>query len=280
MPDGATVHVRFYALPVDGNGNSLGKSLLVGETVANPIPQFCGGGSFNCNAGDLNWRVIHAPMPFDTTPYAGKFFTFWVVVWMQDANGGLVKEIEGHGLTSVPGTLAKPSDVPLEMALNTQGKPASYSNNVGYYHYAFPVLAPPNELGAPQPEYPEDITLKRVSAAKGRVQIGELDEITAFLRAGQEGARRLKVYFYDGDPDRDGKLINTQIAWFEPRTVTKVRIPFHPPKKGVYHIWAVINKGKPYQTERHSAAIVVGKAKGHHNDWDGDESPGDQDESF
>ena len=271
MPDDTTVHVRFYAMPVDGNGNSLGDSTLIGESVADPIPPFCGDGSLNCNSSDVNWRVMHAPAPFDTTPYAGKFFAFWVVVWMQDANGVLVKEIQGHGLTSVPGTLTKPSDVPLETATATDGKTqVSYSNNVGFYHYAFPVLPKPNGLGAPPPANPEDITLKAVTAAKGRVQIGELDVITAVLRAGSEGAKKLKVYFYDGDPEAGGNLINTQIAWFEPRTVTKVRIPYHPPQNGVYNIWAVINKGQPYQTVRHTAAILVGNAVADRNNLDGD----------
>lgn len=91
---GNQVHVRFYAMPIDGNENALGNSFLIGKTVADPIQPFDGTKTY------LNWRVVHAPAPFDTTLYAGKFFAFWVVVWMEDSNGDLVKEIEGHGLTS------------------------------------------------------------------------------------------------------------------------------------------------------------------------------------
>ena len=271
MPSGTVVHVRFYALPWDqlNNAPSGDPNILIGESKVDPIPPF------NDTTTDLNWRLVHAPVPFDTTPYAGKWFTFWVVVWMEDSNGSLVKEIEGHGLKSIPSTLTQPADVPLEMAHNTQGQLASYSNNVGFYHYAFPVLAKPNQLGAPPPANPEEITLKAVTAAKNRIHTGEMDEITAVLRAGAEGASRLKVYFYDGDPDVDGKLISTQIAQFEPRTITKVRIPYYGPSDGVYRIWAVINKGQPYQTVRHTAAILVGNAVDDGSNSDGDQATND-----
>jgi hypothetical protein len=271
--EGNRVHVRFYAMPWDQlNGAQAGDSILIGENTVDPIPPFS-----DTAGAPLNWTVVHAPTAFDTSRYAGDFFAFWVVVWMEDGSGGLVKEIEGHGLTSIPSTLTKPSDVQLEMAQAVDGTTTvSYSNNVGFYHYAFPVLAPQPELGAPAPENPADITLKHVSTAKKRVRAGELDEITAVLRAETEAARRLKVYFYDGDPDADGKLIGTEIAQFEPRTITKVRFPYHPPSDGIHRIWAVINKGKPYQTERHTSAIIVGHAEPDRNNSDGDNPPNDR----
>ena len=122
--------------------------------------------------------------------------------------------MRGHGLASIPGTLKQPSDVQLEMVTNTEGQTASYSNNVGFYfyHYAFPVLPAGTGLFAPPPGNPADITLKKVSAAKKRVRLGELDEITADLTTESKGKSNLKVYFYDGDPDKDGKLIGKEIA--------------------------------------------------------------------
>ena len=269
MPAGSTVHVRFYAMPWDvQNYTPAGDSILIGETKADPIP------AFSDTASDLNWRLVYAPAAFDTTSYSGQFFVFWVVVWMQDSNGNLVSEIPGHGLTSIPGTLTKPSDVPLELATAVDGtSTVSYSNNVGVYHYAFPVLPAKTGLGAPPPGNPEDISLKNVSAAKRHLQPGNLDEITAVLRAGADGAQRLKVYFYDGDPAKNGNLIAIEPAWFKPRSITKVRIPYHPASDGVYHIWAVINKGQPYQTVRHTPAIVVGKAMADRDDLDGDDPP-------
>lgn len=247
-------------MPVDGsNGNALGNSFLIGESVVDPVPPFLD------STADLNWRLVKCPAPWDTTPYAGKYFAFWVVVWMEDSNGNLVPEIQGHGLTSIPGTLTKPSDVQLEMATATDGDTSvSYSNNVGFYHYAFSVLSPSTRLGAPAPNNPEDITLKYVSFAKQRVKLGELNEITAVLRAGSEPEGHAKVYFYDGNPNADGKLIGTEIARLKPYRFAKVRIPYHAPTEGIHRIWAVVNKGKPYQMERHTERIAVVSAPAHH----------------
>jgi hypothetical protein len=50
-----------------------------------------------------NW--VLASTTFDTTGRGGQSLIFWVVVWAQDANGNLVAELPGHGLTAVPGSL-------------------------------------------------------------------------------------------------------------------------------------------------------------------------------
>jgi hypothetical protein len=182
---------------------------------------------------------------------------FWVVVWMQDANGNLVPEIEGHGLRSVPGTLTSLADVPVDMATDTQGNPASYSNNVGLYNSEFKVLPPPNELAALPLNNPAEITLAGVFASKEHIRPGEVDIITALLKAGPNGATDLKVYFYDGDPGNGGKLIALENASVQRNSTTQVRIPYHVPTDGVHQIWALVNKNKPYQTEGHTDAITV-----------------------
>ena len=259
LPEGTTVHIRFYGIAWDtaastsvGDSLSASNSFLIGETVLDPIPPFS-----DSPGAPLNWVIAHAPTPFDTTPYSGKSLVFWVVVWMQDANGNLVKEIEGHGLTSVPGTLTSLTDVPVEMATDTQGNPASYSNNAGLYHYEFKVLPPPNELAALPPSNPAEITLARVLAAKERIRPGEVDLITALLKAGPNGATGLKVYFYDGDPGNGGKLIALETASVQGNSTKQVRIPYHAPTDSVHRIWARVNKGKPYQTEGHTDTIIV-----------------------
>jgi hypothetical protein len=259
MSDGTQVHVRFYGMPWDtatstsvGDSLSASNSFLIGETVLDPIPSFS-----DSPGAPLNWVIAHTPTPFDTTPYEGKSLVFWVVVWMQDANGILVPEIEGHGLKSVPGTLTSLADVPVEMATDRQGNPASYSNNVGLYHSVFNVLPPPNELAAIPPSNPAEITLARVFASKEHIRPGEVDLITALLKAGPNGATGLKVYFYDGDPDNGGKLIALETASVQGNSTTQVRIPYHAPTDGVHRIWALVNKGKPYKTEGHTETIMV-----------------------
>jgi hypothetical protein len=259
MSDGTQVHVRFYGIPWEtatstsvGGTLSVSNSFLIGETVLDPIPPFS-----DSPGAPLNWVIAHTPTPFDTTPYSGKSLVFWVVVWMQDANGNLVPEIEAHGLKSVPGTLASLADVPVEMVTDTQGNSASYSNNVGLYHSVFTVLPPPNELAALPPSNPAEITLARVFASKEHIRPGEVDLITALLKAGPDGATGLKVYFYDGDPDNGGKLIALETASVQGNSTTQVRIPYHAPTDGVHRIWALVNRGKPYKTEGHTETIMV-----------------------
>jgi hypothetical protein len=253
MPEGTTVHVRFYGMPWDtSNSKPASNSFLIGETVLDPIPPFS-----DSSGAPLNWVIAHTPTPFDTTLYSGKSLVFWVVVWMQDATGNLVPEIQGHGLKSVPGTLTSLADVPVEMATDTQGNPVSYSNNVGLYHSVFNVLPPPNELAALPPSNPAEITLAGVFAAKEHIRPGEMDIITALLKAGPNGATGLKVYFYNGDPSNGGKLIALETASVQGNSTTQVRIPYHAPTDGVHRIWALVNKNKPYQTEGHTDAITV-----------------------
>jgi hypothetical protein len=281
-PVTGVVHVRFYGMPWNNVNNTPGgESFLIGEQKVFP-----GGNSaisipgFSDDAGaPLNWIVVHAPAPFDTTPYSNQFLTFWVVVWTEDGNGGLMAEMPGHGLTSIPSTLTQPSDVPVEFATNKLGNKASYSNNVGFYQYAFPVLPKPNStaLGAPPPGNPADTILKNVSAAEKRIRLGEFEEITADLTTQSEGKSNLKVNFYDGDPDKDGTLIGSQLAWVQPGSTTTVRIAYHPTTDGVHRIWAVINKGKANQMERHTSAIIVGNPGHDRNHRDDDDQSNDND---
>ena len=178
-----------------------------------------------------------------------------------------MQEIEGHGLTCAPGTqtcavdtLRSLADVPVQMGgnkMDAQGSPVSYSNNVGLYHSVFSVLPPPNELAALPPSNPAEITLAGVFASKERIRPGEVDIITTLLKAGPNGATGLKVYFYDGDPGNGGKLIGLKTASVQGNSTTQVRVPYHASRDGVNRIWALVNKGKPYQTEGHTETIIV-----------------------
>jgi hypothetical protein len=283
-PVTGVVHVRFYGMPWNTVTNTPGgESFLIGENTVAPsdsnptIPGFS-----DVDNAPLNWIIVHTPKltPFDTTNYSGQFLAFWVVVWTEDGKGGLMAEMPGHGLTSIPGALTQPSDVPVEFAQNTALQKASYSNNVGLYQYAFPVLPKPSSptaIGAPPPGNPADIILKKVSAAEKRIRLGGFDEITADLTTQSEGKSNLKVNFYDGDPDKDGTLIGRQLAWVQSGSTTTVRIAYHPTTDGVHRIWAVINKGKANQMEQHTSAILVGNAGHDHEHRDDDDQSNDTD---
>jgi hypothetical protein len=119
------------------------------------------------------------------------------------------------------------------------------------------VNPPPNELAALPPSNPAEIMLAGVFASKERIRPGEVDLITALLKAGPDGATGLKVYFYDGDPGNGGSLIASETAAVQGNSTTQVRVPYHAPTDGVRRIWALVNKGKPYQTEGHTDTIIV-----------------------
>ena len=154
----ASIHVRFYGQFSCNSGvntenscigpnnttcaaNTLcGSSFLIGETQIASIPGF---DSPSNQGTQPNWAITQ-PVNFDTTPYSNTYLAFWVVTWMEDANGNLIPEMPGHGLTANPAgmTFQQISQVPFE----------SYSNNVGMYEvhspfFIFPASA--NGAGAP-----------------------------------------------------------------------------------------------------------------------------------
>jgi hypothetical protein len=69
------------------------------------------------------------------------------------------------------------------------------------YHSVFYVRPSPNELelAALPLSNPAEITLAGVFAAKQHIRPGEVDIITALLKAGPIGATSLKSIFYNGD---------------------------------------------------------------------------------
>jgi hypothetical protein len=83
----------------------------------------------------------------------------------------------------------------------------------------------------------------------------------------------LKVYFYDGDPDKGGELISRRTAVVSGNSLTEVTIPYHAPSDGVHRIFAVINAGQNNQAERHTSAIIVGRGRPDRYDSDGDDPP-------
>ena len=122
MPSGTTVHVRFYGQAWDNTAHNFiaGSEFVINEVILdNPIPGFRGGQTLT-----PNWAL--ASTTFDTTPYSDTYLIFWVVVWMEQ-NGQLVSEMQGHGITAIPGAMTPPTAVAIE----------TYSNNVGFYKQPF-----------------------------------------------------------------------------------------------------------------------------------------------
>jgi hypothetical protein len=167
MPDGTEVHVRFYFmpwnttrnLPAEPNGNSY----LINEQKVDAIPAFNESSGPNAQP---NWTLVSTAFDtskFQETKNGNANVVFWVVVWMQDANGNLVSEMPGHGLTAIPpagtpnadGETTVPFSGPqtspgVAQAEECQTDGNCYSNNLGLYKQVFYIAA--NSLGTvPEP---------------------------------------------------------------------------------------------------------------------------------
>jgi hypothetical protein len=219
MAPGATVKVRFYAQAWNNADSDFsGESILIEEQSLPSIP------SFNASGGEgdpLNW--VWASTVFDTTGYDDKYLIFWVVVWVEQ-NGTLAKEMPGHGLTSVPGTLTAITDVPIE----------TYSNNVGFYKqpiYILPASMATIDAGAVGTP---DFWVESVSAPDGNIVENEKVAIKVVLRAGASDVRGITVTFFDGDPAQGGRAFEQEmIPFLSADQVYTVRASWKPAGCGI-----------------------------------------------
>jgi len=248
MPEGTTVHVRFYGQPVDSAKKPIGGSFLIWEdNQLGLIPPFS-------HDGPLNWLLAH--VAFDTTGYGMKILprtsrnlTFWVIVWMEDSSGQLVPEIDGHGLTAVPGTLTS-----LEDADKIRD---SYSNNVGFYKSAFYVSPPPSATSEP-PAQGQEFSLGAVLVSAPQVSQGESVTVSTTLVAEDGNVPGTTVLFYDGDPQAGGTLFDLErVTYLEATEPHAVSVLFTPTACGEHTVFVVAARGTPFVQKASSDTITV-----------------------
>ena len=267
MDPSTTVHVRFYVQPWDSGSNlPLGPSSLIGESILSPIPQFD-----SAQGSPLNWVV--AGTTFDTAAYQNQLLTFWVVVWMQDGNGKLVPDIEGHGLTSIPGTqVSSMADIQEE----------AYSNNVGFYNQKLQVLGAAGQVvtssAGELPFAPEALSdsatgagvtttrPKRTAVSIGKISMsgspavapGPSVKISATLQASSVETDRTTVFFYDGDPKAGGKEFGAEhVPYIPPQGSFTVGVPYRAPSCGVRQLFVVVNQGTSSEVVRRATPIRI-----------------------
>ena len=142
LPSGAIVHVRFMAMPWNTSASiPAGRSFQIGEQTigGDQLPPF------SSDASEPNWTLV--PQTFSTsgTSCGGQScdnqdLVFWVVVWIEHANGTLVGELSEHGLRSIP---AKGEDF-----LVTAGREQPFSNNLGLYNQVFHIFPQSQAAGS------------------------------------------------------------------------------------------------------------------------------------
>ena len=199
MPGGSKVHVRFYFQPVK-NSLPAGDSVLIGEAQLIPIPPFS-----DVDGAPLNW--VLASTTFDTTNYeetkhGNVDVLFWVVVWMEDANGSLVPEMPGHGLTAIPGTLKSMADV----AEECQSDGNCYSNNLGIYRQPFHIFPSATLRGVSGPLPATSVDIGKVDLSSREITPKETVVVSASLLASGADAADISLNLYDGDPQESGRL--------------------------------------------------------------------------
>jgi hypothetical protein len=255
MPDNTTVHVRFYAQPLDGANKPAGNSIYIGEDqLTNGIPAFNEG----TDGSDLNWTL--AQVPFNTAPYGGQTVGFWVVVWMQGPGNTLIQEMPGHGLKAIPGTLNSLSDVQTE----------DYSNNLGFYKVAFPILAPsspspsgflrasPSSSPVPVNSSPVPVNIGKIGLSATRVTLNQPITVSAPLSVPSSSAQGFTAQFYDGDPQNGGGLFDIErIAYLEANQGREATVIYRPSSCGTHELFVLVNKGLPNEVVRRASPVRV-----------------------
>ena len=234
---GVSLHARFYRqewqptcpdTDVDCQSNvPIGESVLIEEVQTDPVDPF--------NEQTLNWTLLETTL--DTTELGDKYFIFWVVVWLEDENGGLVAEIPQHGLKDVPGPLTSIADVPIE----------THSNNVGYYHmpfYIFPEQSNAAAMKDPASEVDVGLIMEQVTLSHSGATKNEKIEIKAILSTGDQSENGVAVLFFDGDPDAGDEMFDMEmISHIRANEVYQLRVPFRPRTCGTHEIFVVAADG-------------------------------------
>ena len=225
MPQGSTVHVRFYGQQWDEQmGNFTGAAFTIDELILAPIPAFGG--------QEPNW--VLATTTFDTASYADRYLIFWVVVWMEDEHGDLVPEVAGHGLTAIPGATTAPTAVEIE----------PYSNNVGFYKQPF-FVCPTACQGSGARARAASVAVQRVDVAPTRAALFETVTVTTTLVA-SESVDGVLVVYYDGDPQRGGEAFDVElIPHIRANQAYVNRVKFRPRTCGTRTVYVVAQGAAP-----------------------------------
>lgn len=241
MPAGTAVKARFYGMVWDPGSNvPVGPSFLVGTDSRGAVLPY------HTTDDTPNWALLS--VPFDTTPYAGKDLRFWVVTWMEDANGNMVAERTDRGLTAIPPTNA---DFAAVAALE-----APYGNNVGFFDMPFHVFEPttPSATATARTATKPSLTMTQVGSEARSLAQGKSTMVATRVQVGEHDLPNgVKVRFYDADPGAGGKMIGERM---QPRmragATHDFRVPFRPRVCGTHRVHVVVGPGTRFE---HSARL-------------------------
>jgi len=245
---GQTIHARFYAVPVS-SGSALASSTFLGEATAGSIPHW--GPDTNLT----NWTYIDLPF----TPGAQRInqdLAFWVVVWAQNADGSLAKDLTGHGLTAIPPQAIQWSDV--------KKFEEPYSNNVGFYNSLTYVLGESDALGATG-----NTSVEIVSAATERtpIHLGDSSPLTIRAQTGPAPIHMgINFKFYEGDPHLGGTLIGLRrLPYLRAGETYELAVNYRPKTVGRHDIFVSAGEGTKFQHSVQLRTVTVVPGTGNAN---------------
>ncbi len=261
MPANSTVHAQFFFAPYDSQASAIvdAGTQFIDEYVSDgPIP------AFNSQSDTPNWilaGVTFDPSQFDYTKAGGVSVAFWVLTWVEDANGNLVQEINGHGLSSKPPS--KPNHVSTfeaAAALEQCQADGCYSNNLGIYH--LPYFIDANGLGAlpppPPPPGPGSFNLEKVELSSREAVLGQDVGLSTTLLVGGMELPGVVVTFYDGDPKHKGRAFATESIPHVPQgSAPLIRTTYRANQCGLHQLFVVVNEGKLTEVERRAPPLRV-----------------------
>ena len=271
MPAGSHVHVRFYFTPWNGTAAVKGQTSQVivppnqtpgtTDVILDPIPPFCDGSTVStCNNSNAP-NFAYATTTFDTGAYdytknGNVDVVFWVVVWMESADGTMVQEMPGHGLQQIPGTLDYFADAAKLEPIQSDGN--SYSNNVGFFPQVFAIDAPESGGLTGPPLSNVSIEVSKINISEHSIAPGSQVDLSGTLSVKDGIASGVSLRYYDGDPAQDGHLFGMDLI---PRIRQGDAYPmskrYMPGTCGVHQLFAVVNKGKPTEVVRRAEPVRV-----------------------
>ncbi|MGR8934022.1 MAG: hypothetical protein ACU837_06475 [Gammaproteobacteria bacterium] len=264
VPSGAIVKARFYRQEIDNSKGELiaGTLQQIGDaTMPHGVSPFPNSdvNALACTAASRNWELVN--VAFDTAGLSGtigKDYLFWVVAWMEDSSGNVLKERPDHGLGDFDPN-AQYSDL-------TELPVEGHSNNVGLYNAGFHIYPPltaqaatGQKLAAAAASKTPLVDLVNFKSRKARVVLGKQTTLSVRSVAGDQDLGPHSIYFYDRYQNVNGvlrsKLFDSEhIVHIDAHRSYLARASFQPESCGVHTLVAKI---KPGQWQRKSAFLDV-----------------------
>jgi hypothetical protein len=258
LPQGATVHARFFAMPsANVEPPNSGNSIFLGEETTGTLP------AFSDTTDTPNWKLLTHTLQLASYPqFSDKYLYFWVFVWAQDASGKLIQDLPYHGITNLP-----PAASPGSSALysNYARLEQAYGNNMGLYHAPL-YIANPSQVADGNATTSVEIT--KSGARHERVRQGRPDKISVVLHTGNGAvANSVTVLFYDGDPENTARPFAYRLLpYLKADSNTRLQAYFRSGVVGKHRIYVVLGPGTNLKHEVIADTVEVVDQHAHEDD--------------